>query len=197
MPTSKPYSSCIVCSAPVSTWSRYCTKHKTHANRHGDPNARPIPMSGKYNFVDVELRLARRYMARYAEHPSVIAAIRFATELQKYRAETPWTYDLQTEHALHDQKNKGAEPSEIVARIVAFYLYLQRRPFRTPTAEQVALGRLVLHVVPTPGRRWGMRVYRAAGQLAANLGVFAQKLLQRVERDAAEANALLEEAATI
>ena len=154
----------------------------------------------KTNAFDTELAVARRYMQLHRDAPGVAAAVELARALLNYRADTPLTFDQQLQQALNYQRDSGADPVEVCARVVAFYLFLDRRPghFKTQRAEDVALGRLVTHVVPLAGVRYGATVYAPAGELARkHLGVFANALIRRVLADAQRVQELRRKSADV
>ncbi len=145
-----------------------------------------MAMRGKRNAYDLQMKIARRYLQLHAEHPAVAAAAELARALLNYKADTALSADLRLQEALNYQRDVGADAGEVVARVVAFYLYEERRPFKSQRAADCALGRLVCHTVPLGGYRYSAAVYCPAGELARrHLGQFAVSLLRRVNEDAA------------
>lgn len=199
MPTR--YSECVICRKPAATRSRFCDSHKARLTRYGSPNGKALPMKGKRNAFDLQMRIARRYLQLFAESPAVAAAARLAEELMSYKAETRLTADMRLQEVLNYQRDCNADPLELVARVVAFYLFMAHKPHYFSSdqkAEDCALGRLVCHVVALGGHRWSAAVYVPAGQLARTLlGPFALRLIDRVERDAASVQSLVKASAQL
>jgi hypothetical protein len=194
------YLECPVCRRPVASRSRYCERHKARLIPYGDAEAVPLrlPYGRKRSAFDVELKVARRYLQLHAETEAVQSSIQLAEALLSYKADTPITADLRLQEALNFQRDSGAPPSEIVARMVAFNLYADRRPFKNQRAEDAALGRLITHTMPLGDFRWSAAVYIPAGQLARQyLGRFALALIKRVERDAARVQSLVAKSAAL
>lgn len=137
---------------------------------------------------EAQLNVARRYVQQHAEAPAAQAAFQLAAQMMAYKASTVLSADIRLEQAFAIQRERGASPQEVVARCVAFYLWIDRRPgyFKNQRAEDVGLGRLCLHAEPLGGYRHGASVYAPAGRIVReHLGVFALALLRKIENDAA------------
>ncbi|MDQ2651565.1 MAG: hypothetical protein M3Z20_00860 [Chloroflexota bacterium] len=136
---------------------------------------------------DAQLAVARRYITLHKDTQAGTAAFELARALMEYRADTPLAADQRLQQAWEIQRHRGADPWEVVARVVAFYLFMDHRPgyFRNQKAEDVALGRLCLHSMPLGGHRYSATVYAPAGELIRrHLGQFALALIRKVNKDA-------------
>jgi hypothetical protein len=154
----------------------------------------------KQTDYDVQLAVARRYVHEYRDTKGSAAAFDLAGAVLAYRASTPFNCDLQLEEAFRCLRSGGAEPAEIIARVVAFLLFIDARPsyFKIQRAEDVALGRLILHSIPLALPRYSALVYAPAGARAReHLGVFADALLRKVKEDAARVAQRRQESAVI
>lgn len=141
----------------------------------------------KTNAYDAQLAVARRYVAQHTDTPAADAAFELARSLMNYRADTPLAADQKLQQAWEIQRDKGADPWEVVSRVVAFYLFMDHRPgfFRNQKAEDVALGRLCLHSRPLANHRYSAAVYAPAGELIRrHLGQFALALIRKIGKDA-------------
>lgn len=158
-------------------------------------------MKGKRNAFDLQMRIARRYMQLHADNPAVAAALKLADAILNYTAETKLSADVKLQEVLNCQRDLNADPAELCVRVVAFYLFTAHRPgyFESnQRAEDCALGRLVCHVVPLGGRLWSAALYVPAGVLARKyLGVFALRLIARVEHDAQSVQSLVKQTAAL
>jgi len=184
MTTNKHDCAVTGCGRPHAKWSRWCVMHAARNARNGHPEALSLD---KTNLFDPQLAVARRYMQLYGDRKATVAAVELARSVMHYRASTPLGSDVKLELAWEVQRHRGADPAEIAARVVAFYLFTDARPgyFKSQRAEDVALGRLCLHSAPLAGHRYNATVYSAAGDMIrSHLGVFALTLIKKVGADA-------------
>lgn len=155
----------------------------------------------KATVYEVQLKIARRYVHEYRDTKAHAAALDLVRAMLTYRATTPLHSDILLEGALGYLRTHHADPAEIVARVVGFLLFIEYRPwhFKGQRAEDVGLGRLVLHSVPVEGaRRYSAAVYGPAGVMAReHLGMFAGALLRKVKDDAARVAAMQQQSAVL
>lgn len=139
------------------------------------------------NLYDAQLAVTRRYVHLYRDTDGARAAFQLAGLLMQYRADTALGADVKLEQAWATQRDRGAKPEELIARVCAFMLWMDHRPgyFRNERAEAVALGRLCLHCEPLGGHRYNASVYAPAGRMVRHhLGPFAISLLRKINSEA-------------
>jgi hypothetical protein len=156
-------------------------------SRYG--SAEGVPLNARRYRYD--LAAARRMVNRYADRTATSAAVRLIqSELLGYRAPRGYSYQRDAEAYLGRLVASAADPFAILARIVAWHLVTERRPFRTEREEAVSLGRWVLSTVPFRRKRPGaeklpsVNACREVGEITREaLGVYALGLIRKDRSD--------------
>lgn len=147
------------------------------------------------------LDTAERLLSHYGDRKATHAALRLVTsDVLGYRARWNRGYQLAAESVLARLVAAGVTPATVLARVIAFYLVTERRPFRMQREEDAALGRWIAHTVPYRRKRGpteklpSVNCVREIGEITREaLGVFAVGLLRKAAADAVERSALVRE----
>jgi hypothetical protein len=173
------------CDVMRSRLSRYCVVHTHQSQRYGHALAVRVTeeeLAEHSNEVTDAL-------ARYWNRKPVQDALKLAELLLSYQVPYGHGYGRKTEAMLAMLRNSGVSPQRVLERVCMAFAFIRAHRDRFPNkrTEDTAVARALLHTVrPNHMKPTGKDYAFMGAMIRDNLGLFAQTLLARVERDLEE-----------
>lgn len=178
------------CGRPAVGFSRYCNKHRGRAHRTGNPHGRILKTR-----LDLgeAFKLTDDALARYADHPAVIAAINWCDKVLSEAQTVRGNLGKELRRLYRD----GATGKAMLRRILAVFCYahFQQRNWTNDLLTVVNVGHHALLTTRLPRKRSArsgkLIATQFSGQTALEfgravrevLGMFCARFCERIERD--------------
>lgn len=187
---------CAACGRLARPRNRFCAQHGHRLTRYG--NALAMPLTYRTHVAPRFHRWCLDGYRRLADHPAMAAGRELAARCLAYTYEPDpsvvqvagWRHAAQAMRLLRDN---GATPEQLMLRVAEMVALFDAEPHRCPsqTAEDMALGRAVLHILRWQGEGRGqsktltLAVARhVREQLYAWAAAFVRKLHADQDKDA-------------